>query len=699
MADIYSASFHPSTIPDIHSQSSSSQDGDTMSAPRRSIIPQDFHDLSPLDALAAQGRLLNKRLTQHSRKSSHESTRTTSSEKSIFPKFGVNDTLEDPVFYANSRRHRIPGKRKEQERESTNVNDDEGLRSPTNSLSLAALSLLAIPQDPAPESSTISRVETHETNPFPQLPNLSRSISQASSQSSFSTSSDRSSTPTETYLTTRIYQPPPKLDPPKLRPIIKTQNINRPQSPVHSPTSAKDQMTPVSVPPVPGPFSPLANSLDRPRLPSLQTRGEQNYQGRRTPSINFSRPYSSRSSAFSDASSLHEVDYFSQRKESPPSDDHLPVPNRSPGSESQASSPGLAPEDLDKLPRGRRKSKHVIDTGVFFHSTNMTTPNSAHRWPQTPVTPTNNSERKFFPSPEQESSLPKTNRSLSTRSRSASTSKTTEVLSPPRPSTSGIILESPRNREAKSHEVRRPLTATRPRSQGSGKPRYTLQPPGSHEIFNSPTQILNPSRNVAMSLTPIPGESISPEDHVTIGINYHQQDQLSQSTHHFQLAAQGGSPTGMLFYSLSLRHGWGCAANPEKAVQWLHSAAECASAQVDENGVRRPAGEGNGALTFKTEDGKSGGATLALALYELGQSYIHGWGVQKDKYLALRCYELSANFGDTDGQWYIPKDEKKRLIVVKLLGVIYMELERRRMQRWLQDIIEWQRNRALKVLD
>ena len=127
-----------------------------------------------------------------------------------------------------------------------------------------------------------------------------------------------------------------------------------------------------------------------------------------------------------------------------------------------------------------------------------------------------------------------------------------------------------------------------------------------------------------------------------MGINYHQQDHLPQSTRHFQLAAENGSPTGMLLYSLSLRHGWGCAANPEKAVEWLHSAAEYASAEVDENGIRRPAG-GAMRLTFKSEDGKRGGATLALAIYELGQSYMHGWGVQKDKYLALRCYEISAN--------------------------------------------------------
>jgi TPR repeat protein len=137
-----------------------------------------------------------------------------------------------------------------------------------------------------------------------------------------------------------------------------------------------------------------------------------------------------------------------------------------------------------------------------------------------------------------------------------------------------------------------------------------------------------------------------------LGIKYHQQDLLPQATHHFQLAAENGEPTGMLFYSLSLRHGWGCAANPEKAVEWLHSAAEAASAQVDENGIRRPGGGGAYDLNFRSEEGKRGGATLALAIYELGQSYMHGWGVAKDKHLALRCYEISANFGDTDGQWY-----------------------------------------------
>ena len=61
MTEIYSPSLRPSPPLDIHSQSSQN---DRISIPRRSIVPTDYHVLSPLDALAAQGRLLNKRLTQ-----------------------------------------------------------------------------------------------------------------------------------------------------------------------------------------------------------------------------------------------------------------------------------------------------------------------------------------------------------------------------------------------------------------------------------------------------------------------------------------------------------------------------------------------------------------------------------------------------------------------------------------------------------
>lgn len=49
---------------------------------------------------------------------------------------------------------------------------------------------------------------------------------------------------------------------------------------------------------------------------------------------------------------------------------------------------------------------------------------------------------------------------------------------------------------------------------------------------------------------------------------------------------------------------------------------------------------------------KKGGAAkgeLVLAIYELGNSYRHGWGVpKKDPVAAKQYYETAANLGDVD---------------------------------------------------
>ena len=537
-------------------------------------MPFDFSDLSPLDALAAQGRLLNKRLTQNGRSSANSPPPGTGVlDDSVFPKFGVSDTFENREFRGYEKRNRVPEKRR--------GGGSESPQSPVDSLSLATLSLLAIPQNPSATSASVPPTPSNGTV------DLLRSDSQASSFLSLSTSSEGSETPTERLLTSRIYQPPQKAEPPRLRPIIKTQQLARSYSPTNSPNSGDDQMTPVDLPPAPRPYTPqLSNALDRPRLPSLQTKV---YPSKRTPSINFSRPYSSRSSAFSDASSAHEVDYFSGPRTLSPADDHLSIPHRSSGSES--SSPGIPDEDLRKLPRGRRKSR-PLDTGVFFHSKSIKAAGSGYRWPQTPVTPTQESDRdselKRASSPA-EDPMPRINHLSTSTTFSVYSTGTSFVDVPPpppipRPATSGSLSQSPRPdtrppRQARSvsQEVRRPSTSPRPISHGSPQAPFAQQ---SHpREFSSPTQVLNPSRSRSTTMShlhPFPpmDDQVDQDDHVTLGIKYHQQDLLPQATHHFQLAAESGEPTGMLFYSLSLRHGWGCAANPEKAVQWLHSAAE-----------------------------------------------------------------------------------------------------------------------------
>jgi TPR repeat protein len=41
-------------------------------------------------------------------------------------------------------------------------------------------------------------------------------------------------------------------------------------------------------------------------------------------------------------------------------------------------------------------------------------------------------------------------------------------------------------------------------------------------------------------------------------------------------------------------------------------------------------------------------AQFALSIYELGVSHLNGWGIEQDKSLALRCFEIAGQWGDVD---------------------------------------------------
>ena len=83
------------------------------------------------------------------------------------------------------------------------------------------------------------------------------------------------------------------------------------------------------------------------------------------------------------------------------------------------------------------------------------------------------------------------------------------------------------------------------------------------------------------------------------------------------------------------RHGWGCEADPERAVQFLSAAASNA-ASIEE-----------AALTAGSKKGGSAKGELVLAIYELANSYRNGWGVKKDPVAAKHYLEVAANLGDT----------------------------------------------------
>ncbi|KAL2065064.1 hypothetical protein VTL71DRAFT_4204 [Oculimacula yallundae] len=135
----------------------------------------------------------------------------------------------------------------------------------------------------------------------------------------------------------------------------------------------------------------------------------------------------------------------------------------------------------------------------------------------------------------------------------------------------------------------------------------------------------------------------SAEEHVTKAIDYHEAGALNKSTYHLRLAAKQNHPTGMLLYALACRHGWGMRPNQREGVAWLRRAADFASLEVadDDNLVK----EGK---TVDILEQRTRKAQFALSIYELGVSHMNGWGIEQDKGLALRCFEIAGNWGDAD---------------------------------------------------
>ncbi|KAI4091108.1 MAG: hypothetical protein LQ344_004336 [Seirophora lacunosa] len=137
---------------------------------------------------------------------------------------------------------------------------------------------------------------------------------------------------------------------------------------------------------------------------------------------------------------------------------------------------------------------------------------------------------------------------------------------------------------------------------------------------------------------------LTPEDHLAKGIASHETGNFKESTYHLRIAAKANLPTAMLLYALACRHGWGMRPNPSEGVQWLRRAADCASLEIadDEDDQK----EGRAPLDLQQR--KARRAQFALSIYELGVSHMNGWGIEQDKALALRCFEIAGNWGDAD---------------------------------------------------
>ena len=210
--------------------------------------------------------------------------------------------------------------------------------------------------------------------------------------------------------------------------------------------------------------------------------------------------------------------------------------------------------------------------------------------------------------------------------------------SSPRPSAEQYSRGSPRPSTEQQRQISR--GSTRPSTQ-QNQNRPLPNPVSSDDKSEYSASTRSGSTIKARPRPPAPSLELSAEDHLAKGIELHERGAARESTYHLRIAARQNLPTAMLLYALACRHGWGMRPNQQEGVQWLRKAADCASVEIaiDEETNSKAAD----ILEKKTKR-----AQFALSIYELGVSHMNGWGIEQDKTLALRCFEIAANWGDAD---------------------------------------------------
>lgn len=181
----------------------------------------------------------------------------------------------------------------------------------------------------------------------------------------------------------------------------------------------------------------------------------------------------------------------------------------------------------------------------------------------------------------------------------------------------------------------RPPSPARSPPNGSTQPKSPVSPRPPFLTADSRQPSPNRSAQPRSPRLAATAPNKTPDEHLHLGLDLHEKGKSAESTYHFRLAAHGGHPTGMLFYALACRHGWGMRPNQKEGVMWLKKVTQLASSQVvdDENGITN--------VAFIEKQGRR--AQFALSIYELGVSHLNGWGTEMDKGLALNCFEIAGS--------------------------------------------------------
>lgn len=387
------------------------------------------------------------------------------------------------------------------------------------------------------------------------------------------------------------------------------------------------------------------NAMPMPRSPSVAS--ESSWTSLPRPSFNFSRPRSAMGRPSLDLSTSHATSFLRQgTMDSTSTRPSLDVPSRQatgdtpltpmsmdmPRTPLTVASEDYFTADSDEpgqaytyskysLPRGRPMNRESIAPGDFilrqfeWDSTDLEraspcrspSPHSDRIRIEPPMTPPQSNSPQRFPI-----------------QRSVSSDETRE---PPRTGSP----HAPRFVQHKSNNSTPAASSNRPSIAGS------MQTASSSASASTIKAHLMHTKS--------PSTETTAEQHLQKGIELHEQGKLQESTYHLRTAANARLPTAMLLYALACRHGWGMRPSQSEGVMWLQRAVDSMQLEVadDEHTATSPGGAAPDAV-----DKRSHKAQFALSVYELGMSYMNGWGVRQDRALGLRCFEVAGNWGDAD---------------------------------------------------
>lgn len=609
-----------------------------MPSPRREHFDGEVPPaLSPLDAFAAQGRLLAKQLDEskrHDRRMSRlppsSVARSLSQPRPAYfrsassgdsgltrkPTQRLNTELEEPQFRPQSEYPRLSGIS-----DATSQYDDTSRYEADD---------LEMPRVDSPEEELSLRSSVDNTRGLVDTP-----VGVALTRPSRNSSTDSAS-----YLMIRRTLAPPASPVPRPSSSSRVVHPESSDDDYSSSTAGSTFSKPrklSSSSAMSMPYSPMSSAFrPPPRSPSLSSETSNNGAQLQRPSFNFSRPISRSSTSLSAPAPTAPPEQAHAKQEDAMARGKKPTPIHVPQNSDMALVPGDEPSSATSsyiyskypLPRGREVHRNsVVFSGL----------------------PTSRFEQKepLFESPVQEHTV---GPERTVRSPSPTPTGLESVYS----RQASIVCESP---EYEWQQLRAGAALDRSVTPDAGRPEQIEQAEQTEQSSMRQSCPLTPkagereetasSADSTSTVRPQASRSlaastaISAEDHLTRGIECHEKGSLNESTYHLRIAAKQNHPTAMLLYALACRHGWGMRPNQREGVQWLRKAVNSVSPELS--------GESNTAAPSRAKElQKAYRAQFALSIYELGVSHLNGWGIEQDKALALRCFEIAGQWGDVD---------------------------------------------------